>query len=508
MEKKNIYPITPSLAFIYQVLNKENYNYLPSYHYKLIADKISSSFTYQDALDCCQDLDHPKWSTVKLFLDEIGIEVLKQVFKDLFEDYDITKYDPDFLLDIFKKEVIEMKKGNATVLHAKNSGFLVLDIISQLISGSYEGYKLKCQRNENDPEQKALSIYDEMKFNDTNNDSAPELRSRLIAGNVSIFNNSFISGESTFLFYFFQGSIGFPSFLIKDLQLSKKTTLSIIRLANKINKLNENVMGIYSFPYDKMDIYVYPAVAYGYKNEDWNIYDYYDFYCGETAWKDTFKRIYYSQVRIVDLCFTKYAYDDGVRFRQYINNSQQELNKYLNELKKIVLSDQDLIEKISQRIDISNKPLKNPLESIVATDSKLINKNKNISRLETYLEDLSSILSENQDPIPYFEKKIHKSKSINLTQKYIKNILKNRWPEGEKIILESKDPVVLYEYARDIIKGRWPEAEQIILESKDPKILYEYANDVIQGRWPEAEQIILESKSMYKIFYERTILDE
>ena len=490
MERRNIYSITPSLAFIYQVLNKDNYNYLPS-EYKLIADKISDSFTYQDALDICDDLYNPKWNTVKLFLEKIK--------EGLTED---QKYDPEFLLDIFKKEVIEMKRGNATVLHAKNSGFLVLDIISQLVSGSYEGYKWKCLRNENDPEQKALSIYDEMRFSDTNNDNTPELRARLIAGNVSIFNNLFMGGESTFLFYFFEGSIGFPSFLIKDLQLSKKTTLSIIRLANKLNKINENILGMYSFPYSKMDIYVYPSIALGYKIENWNIFDYYDFYCDDKPWVNNFDLIYESQVRIIDLCFTKYAYEDGVRVQQFINTSKEELNKYLNELKKIVLSDKDLMEKISQRIDISNKPLKNPLESIVATDNIKNNGKMNIKRMEQYLEDLADIISENQDPIPYFEKKIRKSKSINLTKNYIEKILKEeRWPEGEKIILESRDPKLIYEYATKIFKKRWPEGEQIILESRDPKLIYEYATKILKKRWPEGEQIILESRDP-KLIYE------
>jgi hypothetical protein len=447
MERRNIYSITPSLAFIYQVLNKDNYNYLPS-QYKLIADSISNSFTYQDALDCCSDLENPKWGTVKLFLEKVG-DVLEMVVGNDISKYDKTKYDPEFLLVIFKKEVIEMKNGNVTVLHAKNSGFLVLDIISQLVSGSYEGYKWKCQRNENDPQQKALSIYDEMNFdfNDSRNDNSPDLRARLISGNISIFNNSLIIGESTLLFYFLHGSITFPSVLIRDLQLSKKTTLSIIRLANKLNKITESILAIYSFPYDKADIYVYPSIPFGYKIENrkhihdyynsgykienWNIYDYYDSYCSDNPWMNNFELNYKSQVRIIDLCFTKYAYEDGVRINQYINSSKEELNNYLNEIKKIVLSDQDLIGKIEKKIDISINRENDPLKSIISTDkSKNIDKTNQTNKTwKEYLKDLSDLLSENTEPIPYFENKILKTANKKMAEFYSKNILKRESSE-------------------------------------------------------------------------------
>jgi hypothetical protein len=471
MIKKN-YRITPSLAFIYQLLNKDNFSYLPD-EYKTVATNFDRQFSYEDAIDCCSDLKNPKWENVQLLLEIIGKVIQKKVL-----NFDHEKYDNDFLLDILKNEVIEMKKGYMTVIHSKSSGFLVFDIISQLISGSNEGYKWKCQRNENDPDQKAIYIYDELKFNyedeDTSRDDhTPEIRARLIAGNLSIFNNLFIKGESTLLFYFGEGSIAFPSFLIEDLNLSRGTILSIIRLSNKINKLSENIISIYSFPFDKMDTYLYPSKAFGFYLNIWkDFYDYYNSFLSDEPWLGLFKTFYTSQVRITDLCYTKYAYEDGVRVKQYVNTSKEELDKYLIEIEKIVLSDKDLVEKITQKIDISKKRLKNPLESIVPRD-----KDKNIKpkiqkqKWQKYTQDLAHLLSSDNEPIPYLEKKIVKSQSEKMAKIYMEDILKKRWSEGEEIIWRSNLKNRAYDLVVPkafLLNQRIPEIEKILFDDVYP----------------------------------------
>ena len=53
---------------------------------------------------------------------------------------------------------------------------------------------------------------------------------------------------------------------------------------------------------------------------------------------------------------------------------------------------------------------------------------------------------------------------------YARNIIKDRWEEGEEII--KTDPCWAYWYARNAIKGRWPEAEETI--KTDPGWWEEY----------------------------------
>jgi len=56
---------------------------------------------------------------------------------------------------------------------------------------------------------------------------------------------------------------------------------------------------------------------------------------------------------------------------------------------------------------------------------------------------------------------------------YSKEILKNRWPEGEKILLtianqdkSNLGPEYVLAYIKHVVKGAWPEGEQILRKSK------------------------------------------
>lgn len=69
---------------------------------------------------------------------------------------------------------------------------------------------------------------------------------------------------------------------------------------------------------------------------------------------------------------------------------------------------------------------------------------------------------------------------------YARNVIKDRWPEGEPAIATS--PQWAYYYAIDVIEGPFPEGEAAI--ATDPWPAYAYATDVLKHRWPEGEPVI------------------
>jgi hypothetical protein len=168
------FPITSSLAFIYQVTNPKNNKRPPGFK------KPPFVFTYEDAIECNSDINSPKWSLVEKYLDFFEKDAMKKISR---------KIDKPFLLDLLKKEVMEHQKGNITFLHAKDIRYLVLDIISQLISGSYEGFKPKCLRKDKD--ENALDIVKNLFENPEvkkmySKDHHSSVRKRLISANSSL----------------------------------------------------------------------------------------------------------------------------------------------------------------------------------------------------------------------------------------------------------------------------------------------------------------------------------
>ena len=69
---------------------------------------------------------------------------------------------------------------------------------------------------------------------------------------------------------------------------------------------------------------------------------------------------------------------------------------------------------------------------------------------------------------------------------YARDVLKERWPEGEAVI--AADGLWAYAYAKDVINGRFPEGESVI--AKDAEAAHFYSMDIIQGRFPEGEAVI------------------
>jgi hypothetical protein len=452
---------TPTLACIYQLFHKDNYEYL-SDNLKKIVDEMDKSihFDYEDAVNCALNLDHPKWNFVKYFLDTLKYLLKNGNFTDYLYVYK-TNIDTNFLLDIFKKEAIELQKGNITVLHGKNMEFLVYDIFYQLVSGSYEGYKPKCQRKDDHPDEKAINLYNEL-FQIKKNDNDDDVRKRVISGNITLLNNIFHGGESTLLDYlYFNGSQLYPIDLLKNMNLSKKSLVEIIKYTNKISKqITNSILVLYSIPITKMDIYVYPSKPLGFRLGEYNIKEFYDLYLNKTPWKKYFDFFQDSQVRIIDLCLTKYGYQDGIRVYQMIDIPQKKLDKILKEIESFVLSDIDLIERLSSQIDLPKKKKKTPLKSIKGYETTLLKEKVNKESIRQYIEGIKDIIVEDYEKIPYFEKKM--IKTPNDVMFYASEIIMGRFKEGEKTILSKGTYEQIKEYEKKYFNGFWEEAQPIL----------------------------------------------
>lgn len=84
-------------------------------------------------------------------------------------------------------------------------------------------------------------------------------------------------------------------------------------------------------------------------------------------------------------------------------------------------------------------------------------------------------------------------------------VVGRRIKEHEDIVL--KHDFTAYLYVRDIIKERWPEAEETIRAGMDETIIYLYSRDVIQGRWINVESIIVNSQNQVIIEYYNQLAD-
>jgi hypothetical protein len=358
-EIRETFQITPSLAFIYQLTNPENKGYLPDKF--TIPDFV---FTYEDAKECSQSITSKKWKLVEKYIDIFE----KDVHKNLRDYLKGEKFDKAFLLDLLKKEVLELQKGNITLLHAKNLQYLVLDIISQLISGSYEGFKPKCLRKEDEIEKTALDIIKKLfqlpkVAKSYSKDHEPEIRKRVISVNTTIFNNAFYLGEST-LGFFYYGSVLEPSEMIKYLKLDDKMEKFVSDLMNKIIKIGKHLIMMYSIPLDKIQTYIYPSKAFGEIDKQPNIYKNYNSYLSEEPWKSKFNYQYQKQYRIVDLCYTKYGYKDGIRIYQLTDIPVDKLEEFVKKIDRKLSKEKEISDWFVNYIDIAEKKRPKPLRSI------------------------------------------------------------------------------------------------------------------------------------------------
>lgn len=400
-EYKNIFKITPSLAFIYQISNPENKKYSLPVGFTV----PNFVFTFEDAIECSENLDSPKWNIVNRYLEHF-IKDVEKMEKTLNLK---NKVDKEFLLELLKKEVLELQKGNLTLLHSKNLSYLVLDIISQLISGSYEGFKPKCLRKDDEMEKTALEIIKklfnlpEVKKTDRKDHQVP-VRKRVISSNITIFNNVFNLGEST-LELFFKGSILGPDTLISHLNLSKKLNNFVVKLMNNIRKIGNYLVVMYSIPIQHLSKYIYPAKPFGLlDSKQKDIYKNLKQYLTNLPWKSNFTYQYSKQFRIVDLCYTKYGYKQGVRSYQLTDIPVDKLKDFVEQIDKNLSKEKEVNDWFVQYIDVAEKKLPKPLKSIrTIKTGKLLE--PSVSELTTIISDLEDEIWEVKLPKPISPKR-------------------------------------------------------------------------------------------------------
>jgi hypothetical protein len=384
---KDKFRLTSTLAFIYQISNPENKGYLPN-GFK----EPSFIFTYNDAIECSEDIHSPKWKIVEKYLDQFEKEAQISIHH---------KVDKKFLLDLFKKEALEFQKGNVTFLHSKNLKYLILDIISQLVSGSYEGFKPKCLRKNKDVNSKALDIVKKL-FGSKElasiyaKDHDPSIRKRLISTNITLFNNAFVLGEST-LEFLYSGSVLGPSTLLSSLGLDKSSENFVNKLMNDIEKIGNHLIVMYSIPMNKVDKYVYPSKPFGTIDSiQPDVYKNLEDYLSSKPWKSKFDYNYKKQTRLVDLCYTKYGFDDGVRIFQLTDIPVDDLEKFITKIDKKLSKQTILNEWIVKYIDISKDKRPSPLKSIRSYRSKkfLVSSKESTDDMDSFTRDKEEILSE------------------------------------------------------------------------------------------------------------------
>jgi hypothetical protein len=370
-EMKSIFSITSSLAFIYQITNPKNKDYLPEGF-----SKPNFIFSYEDAIKCSRDIGSSKWKLVENYID-IFEKDFKKYYQNVYKNFKLNlNIDKPFLIELLKKEALELQKGNVTLYHSKNIKYIVLDIISQLISGSSEGFKPKCSRKKGEKDKPtALEIIKKLFPNnkDEITDHDPKIRPRMISTTNTLFNNAFDVGESTLGFLYTNGSVLIPEQLINELKIKGEMRNLIIDLMKEIGSLAKHFhfMLMYCIPIEKLSKYVYPSKKYGLIDNVQDIYLNFKDYLGESPWRDLFEYNYQKQTRIVDLCFTKYSQKEGVRIYRLTDITLDDFEKFVNKIYK------NLTKEIYDwfvnyvDIDVDNKN-NNPLQSIVSYSNGIL----------------------------------------------------------------------------------------------------------------------------------------
>ena len=103
-----------------------------------------------------------------------------------------------------------------------------------------------------------------------------------------------------------------------------------------------------------------------------------------------------------------------------------------------------------------------------------------------------------EDLFPKLEKSMVNFKDLMAIRYYISSVIKKRWKEGEDAIIEFKSLNDINWYSKYYIKGRWKEAETSIMQK--PVSIYIYARDIIKGRWPEAEPFIKHDNKYWNMY--------
>lgn len=342
--------ITPTLAMFYQVINnKDEYffdqagDWLNFYGFKSKDSIRKIKFSYDEALEATMNLDSELWN------DKI-IRITYNLYRDLmfmYKIYNINTRTPDalepdikldFLIDIFKQEAIERQKGNITFIHSRNFLFKIMNSFVSIIGNQNTTYLPKCKLKDKSPKkarEKYKEIYNSMPDdpNSIRPDNIPIYGERLISVNLSLLNNIYHPGESSFFWFIDNfGNMSSIRSILESQIKDKKLMMKINNLFDIITaKRNENYQQkgntflLFSFPENKLEDYVFTSnfgARIDIKHKD--LISYLKKYLGRKLWGNDFQSMYNTQFRIMDLCYDKYGKKDGVEVYEFEQESFDE----------------------------------------------------------------------------------------------------------------------------------------------------------------------------------------
>ena len=328
------YPmITPSLAMLYQITNNnpdviqldsagESTSYMWGNTRKI---KLS----YEEAIEATKNINSPIWND----------KILRLIFNLFFDFKQFTQSDIifglieldfNFLLDIFKQEALERQKGKITFVHGRHAIFKIMNSFVSLITNQEAFFLPRCKIQNKSPKKakdKYKEIYEtlpqEVKVKAPDS-VVPFLQERLISTNISILNNIFSMGSSSFAYFLNEGGKTSPTEIlrkqIKHPKLFEKIDLfvkNLILSRNEISNVGQSLL-MFSFPEKIVDDYVFPSnrgARTNIKYQDLNLFI--QKYLGKKLWKKDFQIMYSTQCRIFDLCYYTFGKDDGIEIFEF-----------------------------------------------------------------------------------------------------------------------------------------------------------------------------------------------
>jgi hypothetical protein len=244
--------------------------------------------------------------------------------------FGMIELDFNFLLNIFKQEALERQKGKITFVHGRHAFFKIMNSFVTLITDQEAFYLPKCKIQNKSPKKakdKYKEIYDSLpqevkgKAPDV---AVPFLQERLISTNISILNNIFSGGSSSFAYFLNEGGKTSPTEIlrkqVKDQKLFEKLdsfVKNLILSRNQRSNVGQSLL-MFSFPDKIVDDYVFPTnrgARPNIKYKDLNVFI--QKYLGKKLWKTDFQIMYSTQCRIFDLCYYTFGKEDGIEIFEF-----------------------------------------------------------------------------------------------------------------------------------------------------------------------------------------------
>jgi hypothetical protein len=334
--------ITPTLAMFYQITNNqpsafihEGAGEIQDYYWK---NTRKIKLSYEEALEATSNLESPIWNDKILLLTfNLYQDFFHIVDKVMGEQFIPTpEVDINFILDIFKKEAEERQKGKITFIHARSGIFKILNSLVNIISNREDSLYLPKCKSKLKNSKKAKDKYDEIYKALPDDiqihwpDMIPFLKERLISTNISLLNNLYNVGSSSF--GWFLNPIGNATpvkdilqYQIKDKKLLNKVDNIIKNIYQKRNKnsfddqinIGQSIL-LFSFPENIVDEYVFSTnrgARNNIKYKDLN--GFLNKFFGQKLWGKDFNIMYTTQFRIMDLCYYIFGEDDGIEIFEF-----------------------------------------------------------------------------------------------------------------------------------------------------------------------------------------------